>query len=322
MVQLTLPFPGQPYALIQREGEGAPDDIDRPWLLTMLKAHGALLIRGFAPSLEGFDALTAPMLSGTVFNESPDRLLLDPAANIQSVNGGADAFPLHPELSREPWKPDACFFHCLTPPEGEGGETTICDGVALARALPHALYAALERRRLLYLLPAPPWQLEHWFGTAQPSTTMLDNPPASCPYAFPRIRGQVARAFSRPVLHRTLFGQERAFGNFLLFAKDYLGRDGFPLLDDGSPFPDAWLSIIRAQAVHLTVAVRWQAGDILMLDNSRFMHGRNAIQDPGRRLIASCFGYLAQVERDPEGPQLQPWRHGVFRPPAPPPPDA
>ena len=103
-------------------------------LIPLYKAHGALLLRGFAVDLPEFRTFTARFCSGSVFNESPDRSVLDDAANIQSVNGGCDAFPLHPELSREPWKPDVAFFACLEPPRAKGA-TTIADGVAIVAGL-------------------------------------------------------------------------------------------------------------------------------------------------------------------------------------------
>ena len=55
-----------------------------------------------------------------------------------------------------------------------------------------------------------------------------------------------------------------------------------------------------------------------MLDNTRFMHGRTAITDPGERLIATFFGYLNFALPDPEEPADAPWRRADFYPPGPP----
>jgi hypothetical protein len=52
-----------------------------------------------------------------------------------------------------------------------------------------------------------------------------------------------------------------------------------------------------------------------MLDNTRFMHGRTAIADPGERLIATYFGYLNFAIPDPEEPADPIWRREVFIPP-------
>jgi hypothetical protein len=127
------------------------------------------------------------------------------------------------------------------------------------------------------------------------------------------------RAFTRAALHRPMFTDRQAFGNFLLFARDYNGRRDFPLLEDGGEVPDAWVEGVRVAARSITRPVNWQRGDLLMLDNSRFMHGRNAITDPADRLIASFFGYLRFAPVNPEEPADPPWRRSAtFRPPQPP----
>ena len=54
---------------------------------------------------------------------------------------------------------------------------------------------------------------------------------------------------------------------------------------------------------------------MLMLDNSRFMHGRTAIIDPAERLIGTFFGYLGFAIPDAEEPPCAPWRQADFAPP-------
>lgn len=316
MALVTPPAPGRPFAVVSPTTEGGVLDLDREMLVESYKTFGALLLRGFSADLAAFRGLTGRFCSSSVFNESPDRKLLDGEHNIQSVNGGADPFPLHPELSREPWKPDVCFFACLSPPSA-GGATTVCDGVALVEALPAQLRATLAARRLLYVQPAAPEVLQFWLGTDRPTDAQLAAPPAGCPYVFRRVPGAIIRMFSRPALHRPMFAEGLAFGNFLLFARYYLRIPNFPLLDDGRPVPDSWVQAIKAAADRLTVPVAWQRGDVLILDNSRFMHGRTAITNTDERLIASYFGYLDFAEPDAEEPADAPWRRQAFRPPQP-----
>lgn len=312
--RISLPAESRPWVQIEAAPGAALDALATDELIALYKTHGALLLRGFPPGLDAFRAFTARFCSSSVFNESPDRLLLDDAHNIQSVNGGGDPFPLHPELSREPWKPDVCFFHCLQPP-GEGGETTICDGVELVRRLDPEMRNHFARSRLLYALRAMPEQLQFWLGADRPTREQLAYPPASCPYRFAVGPDGVWRYFTRPALHKPMFADDPAFGNFLLFARDYNGRRDYPVLEDGRPVPDDWMDAVRAAAAPITIPVSWQAGDLLMIDNTRFMHGRNAISDPGERLIASYFGYLSFAEPDPEEPPNALWRQAGFRPP-------
>ena len=130
--------------------------------------------------------------------------------------------------------------------------------------------------------------------------------------------GEIVRSFSRPALHRPMFIDAPAFGNFLLFARFNHGRSDHPVLDDGSLVPEAWLQDIKATSDRLSVAIGWQPGDLLMLDNTRFMHGRTAILDPGERVIQTYFGYLRFAIPDPEEPVDAIWRRENFVPPAPP----
>lgn len=316
MAELIPPSADRPFVTIRAESEQSPLDVAADLVVAQYKTHGAVLLRGFATDLERFRRFAEQFCVSSTFNDSRGREILDAAHNIQSVNRGVAAFPLHPELSREPWKPDACFFGCLTPPR-EQGATTICDGVALVRDFPAEVRAQFEGRRLLYLQPAIPEELAYWLGTPTPTDRQLAAPPPQSPYFFGRSGTTVVRGFARPALHRPMFAEGPAFGNFLLFGRYLRGIRDFPLFEDGSIVPDALLERVRAVADRLTVPIAWQRGDLLMLDNTRFMHGRTAVIDPERRLIASYFGYLRFAKPDPEEPLDPPWRRGPFRPPMP-----
>lgn len=315
MAQIILPGPGRPYVTIAAERESSPLELAPEMIVALYKTHGALLLRGFATDVDRFRGFAEQFCTSAALNDSRGRDMLDEANNIQSVNRGVAPFPLHPELSREPWKPDVCFFGCLNPPR-EQGATTLCDGVEIVAQLPPEVRRAFEDRRLLYLQAAIPEELAFWLGTAEPDDAALAAPPPACPYQFWRADdGRIVRAFTRPALHRPMFTDAPAFGNFLLFARYCLGLQGVPLFDDRTLVPDALLAAVKAVSDRLTAAVTWQRGDLLMLDNSRFMHGRTAVLDAGERLIASYFGYLRFALLNPEEPADPLWRRGPFNPP-------
>ncbi len=317
MPKIQLPEPGRPQLLIEAAGERGILDLDSAEIIALYKAHGALLLRGFGADVPQFRRFARQFCPTSVINESPGRRPLEPEHNIHTVDGGTGPFSLHPELSREPWKPDAAFFGCLSAPS-RGGATTICDGAELVRTMPDDVRRGLEGRRLIYVKPTWPELLDYWLGSPAPNDDRLANPPISCPYQFARADGHVVRIFSRPALHRPMFIDAPAFGNFLLFARFNNKRVDFPVLDDGRPVPEAWLQAIKAAGDRLSAEVAWQPGDVLMLDNTRFMHGRTAILDPGERLIATFFGYVGFAPRDPEEPPDPLWRRSDFCPPLPP----
>lgn len=314
MSQISLPDADRPYARVDAGPDEQLSSIDRDEALDLYRIHGALLFRGFPVDLDAFLRLARDLCPLSVFNDSGNRARLGDNQEVQSVNLGNKAFPLHPELSREPWKPDACFFYCLIPPS-RGGATTICDGVAIVEALAPDLRQAMTERRIKYLMPTNPELLEYWLGTAQPSSVLLSDPPEDCPFAFERIEGRIARSFTRPLLHRPMFTDRLAFGNFLLFARYLRGIRNHPLLNDGSLVPDDWVEAVKQVSDALTVPIKWQAGDLLILDNSRFMHGRTEVVPNDQRLIATYFGYLASAPVNPEEPTDPLWRKPGFVPP-------
>jgi hypothetical protein len=315
MPVIHLPVPDRPQLVIEAAGERAITDLDPALIAELYRKHGAILFRGFGVDVAYFGQFVRQFCTTSVMNESPGRQTIDADANIHTVDAGVGAFSLHPELSREPWKPDVAFFGCLSAPS-RGGQTTICDGVALARELPNPVREGLAHRRLLYIKPTWPSLLEYWLGTATPTDRQLASPPPGCPYEFRRYpESGVVRFFSRPALHRPMFIDAPAFGNFLLFARFNHGRPDHPVLDDGSIVSEAWLQAIKATGDRLSVAIDWQPGDVLMLDNTRFMHGRTAIIDPGERVIQTYFGYLGFAIPDPEEPADAIWRRQDFVPP-------
>ena len=62
-------------------------------------------------------------------------------------------------------------------------------------------------------------------------------------------------------------------------------------LADGSEFPRGTLAAIVEVSARLTVDVGWEPGDTLVVDNGRYLHGRRAFTDPGRRILVR-MGYL------------------------------
>lgn len=314
MIELVEPCPAQPYAVMIAHDREAPADIPEADFIRAYKQHGAILLRGFSLDMDAFRALTSRYCAGSVFNESPDRELLDGAHNIQTVNFGVDPFPLHPELSREPWKPDICFFWCVNPP-GRGGETTVCDGVEIVRKMPGDLFEAFRARRLVYTQRMAPQVCAYWLGSPNPDDDAMKSPREGCPYSFFRVPGGVARTFSRPALHKPMFSDDLAFGNFILFARYYLKLPNFPAFDNNERIPDDLVQQVKEISDRLTAPVAWREGDVIVLDNTRFMHGRNAIVDAAERRIATYFGYLNFAKPDPEEVPGAPWRKGMFRPP-------
>ncbi len=281
--------------------------LDETLIEDLYKRHGAILFRGFPLDLDGFRQLTSRFCTHGMVNAADLRELVDAENNIQTVNRGERPFPLHPELSPEPWRPDICWFACDTPPE-QGGETIICDGVRLVQELPSEIMKTLVTRRLKYSVQATGDECKFWLKSDSVTYDQLRDPPQSSPYEFFVAQNQMMRSYTTPALHKPMFSDKLAFGNFLLFARYFLDSKQFPTFEDDSLVPDDLVAAVKRVSDELTVPIKWRRNDVLMLDNTRFMHGRNQVLDLAKRYIWTYFGYLKFAIPSEDEPQDAPWR--------------
>ena len=308
MIKVLEPAAGRNFALLSPDSRGdSLLSVDEMLVKDLYVAHGALLFRGFTSDLATFAEITARFCSTYIWNESRGRKAITSDKRIQTVDGGVRHFPLHAELARQPWKPDVAWFACMNPP-GRGGETTICDGIGIAGNMPGHMLRTLQDRQLLYVREPQASECQYWFNTTEPNDEMIETPPSNCPFSFIRQAGSLYCAFTRPLLHKPMFSDDLAFANFLLFARLKLRERAYPMFEDGTEIPDEICNGIRQISGRILVPIVWQKNDVLMLDNTRFMHGRNAIVDVAERVILTNFGFLKFAKPSAEDPIDPPWR--------------
>jgi hypothetical protein len=60
------------------------------------------------------------------------------------------------------------------------------------------------------------------------------------------------------------------------------------LWEDGTPIEEEVLAALQRAASESMLAVNWKAGDFVVVDNNRMLHGRNASTDPLRDIVVLC----------------------------------
>ena len=275
-------------------------DLDPMVVKVAFRSHGAILFKGFNMDLDNFRTMGQNFSASFVQNDSDGREIVD--AIVQTVNLGTEPFPLHAELARLPWRPDIAWFACARAPK-KGGETTICDGVKLVENLPADLRSYLSQRSLLYR-----WEI---------SCEQYDAGLARCaagepvPFEFSIEGEHYYRYFKTPFFNQPLFCDKLAFASFLLFSRYQFRTKEFPLFEDGTQISDEICDQIKHTGNAITVAIEWETNDLVMLDNTRFMHGRTRIDEPDERLIFSQFSYASFLPPQRLDLMSQPWRQRV-----------
>jgi alpha-ketoglutarate-dependent taurine dioxygenase len=263
-----------------------------------LKEHGALLVRA-GSTLEEFEQLSDQLITPMVHHStstSVERDVVNVDRTTSTVNKGMDYIPLHREGSYAPGCPDLLMLYCVRPSDA-GGETTLCDGVELLHELPARIRKFVEQAVIKWKWSAGPerWKASLGAGTKEEAAVTLERlNHRLAPYEKleATFNGDILEGvFQTLAVIPTKWGNHRSFCNSLLIyhyreATPFYPKTMYvPTLGDGSPFPTEMLEEISARAEQRTSKVYWQENQILIFDNSRYMHGRTGFTDTERRIL-------------------------------------
>ncbi len=263
-------------------------------ILNWLKCHGVVVLRHFEPS-EDIGILidkTSRHISG-----DPGRVFSQSA--FQPVNSGNNAIGLHTENGSCPATPDLLWLNCLKAPS-HGSQTTFCDGEQVYQAMPTAMKKQLMAKALKFerIVPYATWQryakLE--LGLSQSSA------PVSLAQ-LNQIQGKwrshqstlnhdnsITMTVIAPAIHPSNFSAHLCFANSLFGPSDCHQKPKICFADD-SPISQRLLIALNQLCRQHTTKIQWQPGDLCLIDNSRYMHGREAITCDRRQIIVA-MSYL------------------------------
>jgi hypothetical protein len=86
-----------------------------------------------------------------------------------------------------------------------------------------------------------------------------------------------------PAVRKAKYNSRDAFANAVL----HWGLDGlydFVSFDDSTAIPKSLISEVQDLADKITASIEWRTGDLVMIDNTRIMHGRRPFTNTQRKL--------------------------------------
>lgn len=287
--------PGDAGLVIVR---GAPGcsllDLDPARVREAYQLGGALWFRGFQVRPQEYLDFIRQFTSELITLNSYERVRHRAVHEIQSVTGGDQALNFHTEMGHVPGRPHLLSFWCEIP-SSRGGETLLADGVALWEALSEGTRQLFTARRVRYVMRVPhawwtdrlggdrPEDVAHGFAGIPDATCTLE------PDGTLVIRWIAEAAF------RPMFGDRLGFASNL-FSYVVPGLTfGF---EDGAPVPQAVLAELEATATRVAAEIAWSPGEVVLFDNTRWLHGRRAVAGLRRRRVHMLQGYASFA---PEG---------------------
>lgn len=253
-----------------------------------LKKNGFIVLRNFNVDLEHFSQFVQ-RLSVSV--------MLDPTRQfggtfVQKVNPDINAVALHCENWNSRFMPHLCWFFCEQAATNNS-QTIVCDGERVWNALSATTQQVFLSKDIAYScnIESDKWKNFVFLSLkAQKSMeeiviedliNLINDPIHTIIEA--NQDGSVNYVFRLPAAHNTLFSDRIAFANSILIPSEQCNQANITLVGGEEISPSIMEEILQVTTA-MTETIEWQDGDVLIIDNTRVMHGYRPIIDPNQKL--------------------------------------
>lgn len=214
--------------------------------------------------------------------------------------------PLHCENAYQRVWPMWISLCCLTPATGGGGQTPVADLKAVTEAIPSEIVDSFRRRKVKYIRHYRPyvdvsWQdvfqtedreqvaefcrendIRHeWLDQETLRTEQVCQGVATHPETGDAVFFNQAHLF-----HVSSLSENAAEEMIKFFGRDRLPRNA--AFGDGEEISGGDLEAVRSAFASAAVDLQWRQGDVVILDNMQFAHGRRTYSGE-RRVLASLL---------------------------------
>ncbi|MCW2717346.1 TauD/TfdA family dioxygenase [Pseudonocardia sp.] len=300
--------PGTPPMLRTEATGDAPSWVaeHRDALRAFVAEHGSLLVRGLG--------LRDAAEVGAVFQRLARGLMTEKEAFAARRSYGDGVYSsstwpsnqpmcMHHELSYTLEFPGLMLFACLSAPT-DGGATGVADSAAVLDALPPELVGRFEREGWLL---ARTYSDEigasyaEAFGTEDRRAIESYCRANAIAFEWQPDDGLRTRQRRSAVVHHPVTGRRSWFNQIAFLnewtidpeVREYLvdvyGADGLPFttrFGNGDPIGEDVVQLLNKVYEDHTAREPWRAGDLMLVDNVRAAHSREAFSGPREVLVA------------------------------------
>ena len=299
--------PGKPAMLRAEATADAPGwaGEHREALRAVVAEHGAVVVRGLGLSDAAATAAVFRRLATTLMIEREAfarRQVYADGVYSSATWPANQPMCMHHELSYRLEVPSLLLFACLSAPT-RGGATAVSDSPTVLDGLPKDLTDRFDRDGWLLTRSYNDEigaTLEEAFGTEDRGAVESYCRANQIGFGW-QPDGELRTRQRRSAVVRHPRTGERCFFNQIAFlnewtidpeVREYLvdmyGADGLPFntgFGTGEPLTEGIVELINAVYEANTVREPWQAGDLMLVDNIRTAHSREAYQGPREILV-------------------------------------
>lgn len=266
-------------------------DIQESEIIKLFEKNGIILLRGFKIDPRKLTEIT-DRFTETYAIDALRRSKRFNKKVVRDVDVGTKEVLLHSEASFTPAWPEIIWFYCNVPP-GINGSTILCDGVKLWNSLSF-------KTKNFFLLNPIRFKLKIDIGekkVGKGKRKWLLNSVGTGDGYIDWDKGFFHTILQKFAVHEGRSSNQLCFANHLFVKLNSEPQLIKRSMISGKKIPNHIIKEINYKAKTLTYEHAWKKGDLLMIDNKRFMHGRRAYQKEDRRDIVivqtakANFGY-------------------------------
>ncbi len=224
-----------------------------------------------------------------------DRKTVPGNTKLQSVSIGNHPIDFHFEWGNLPFRPELLLFCCMEPPISHG-ETLLCDSSKIIDELSTETIDVLMSNKLKYMDVFPQWVMNYYRGKTKLNQyfngDFLEYLQVLPNYQIEKLNEEFMQTkFETPSISHSFFSAEnRVLGANILTSiygknNDDDGYASHLTFDNNEGISKFIQNEIKQAMSKHKLAIQWQKGDVVLIDNTRFLHGRNAIFDNQRKIL-------------------------------------
>ncbi|MGI2902869.1 TauD/TfdA dioxygenase family protein [Tolypothrix sp. VBCCA 56010] len=252
--------------------------------MELFKSSGVILFRGFGVTPKQMKDFSERFSDRHIIDFT--KVSIDSDKFVNFVDGGTDSLIPHCENSCFPFRPDVIWFCCTVPAEQEG-ETLFWDGVRVWEELSQESKELFLSKQLKFSYnKIPVDRLKKILGSNANTIDDIKRILDSLDGVSYQLNDDktVSIEYICSAVVKNKYSHQNAFANhFWVYQK----KTEEAIFDDGSRASNQVADEIETIFDKLTEKIPWQAGDLVMMDNSRFLHGRGAFNDNRRQVFTT-----------------------------------